>query len=75
MNPPTGMPVLPSTKSAVKSRPLYPYPQIAGYRGKGDANLAESQQARPALYSGSSPAWIGSFYFTPESFQPTQNSR
>ncbi|GAA5164822.1 tannase/feruloyl esterase family alpha/beta hydrolase [Viridibacterium curvum] len=69
MNPPPAMAAVSGVKSPVQSRPVFPYPQLPRYSGKGDANQASSQIAGPAQYLGSTPAWIGSNYFTPDSYR------
>lgn len=68
--PPPGMMPLPAATSAVKSRPVYPYPAVARFSGKGDANLAASQQPGAPLFTGTLPAWIGSGLFVPYTFRP-----
>lgn len=67
--PPPGVMALPLAHSLVQSRPVYPYPQLARYRGRGDAMRAESQEAGPALTGEATPAWVGSAYFSVESFK------
>jgi hypothetical protein len=47
------------------SRPVYPYPALARYKGSGDANAASSYGPGPALYTGRTPDWAGADWFQP----------
>lgn len=51
--------------TATASRPMYPYPALAGYGGSGDANAAASYVRSPALYAAPTPDWAGIDMFTP----------
>jgi hypothetical protein len=46
--------------SPVRSRPVYPYPSIAAYDGKGDPNDASSYSRGDPLAAVQIPDWAGS---------------
>jgi hypothetical protein len=48
-----------------RSRPVYPYPSVARYRGKGDPNEASSYVRAAPLVSAETPAWAGSDFYRP----------
>ena len=56
-----------SAKAAepLRSRPVYPYPAIAKYRGTGNPDAAASYQAGEALYADPTSAWAGHGFFEP----------
>jgi feruloyl esterase len=47
------------------SRPVYPYPAVAQYKGSGDANDGANYISGAALYNVRTPAWPGSMFYTP----------
>jgi hypothetical protein len=47
-----------------RSRPVYPYPYLATYRGAGNPNLARNWVRGPAAPL-TVPAWAGSDFYTP----------
>lgn len=47
------------------SRPLFPYPHVATYTGKGDPNQASSYQAGPALIDPPPVQWLGNDLLKP----------
>ncbi len=53
------------TMGAMKSRPVYPYPAIAKYKGSGDRNSEKSYVKGKALYAKPTPAWVGQDFFKP----------
>lgn len=67
--PPPGMMAPSTVRSPVQSRPVYPYPAVSRYSGRGDPLQAASQQAGAPLFTGPLPAWIGSSLFAPYRFQ------
>ncbi len=69
--PPPGMGPMPTAGPVVdRARPIFPYPEIARYDGKGDPNKPESYQRAPALFTGPSPIWAGADFFKPYAFIP-----
>lgn len=68
--PPPGAPA-PAAHAVAMSRPVYPYPALAKYDGKGDPNLAASYTHGEALYSKPVSDWAGADFFKP--YQPRQN--
>ncbi len=52
----------PKGKTA-RSRPVYPYPYIAQYGGKGDANDAASYHRSDKRHEVTVPAWAGSDFY------------
>jgi len=57
-----------SAASVSRSRPLYPYPEIARYSGQGDRNLAEHYRRGAPLTRGETPPWAGADFFSPTSY-------
>jgi pimeloyl-ACP methyl ester carboxylesterase len=47
------------------SRPVYPYPAVAQYKGSGDYKDAANWASGAALYNVRTPAWAGSMFYTP----------
>lgn len=62
---PPGGPDELSPTAVPRSRPVFPYPQVATYDGKGDPNAAESYRAGPALFTGKTPDWLGADFYRP----------
>lgn len=54
----------------MRSRPVYPYPAVAKYRGSGDPASAASYVRGRAWYAKPTPAWAGQEFFTP--YVPSQ---
>lgn len=52
------------------SRPVFPYPQVATYTGKGDPNDVDSYQPGPALIDPPPVQWLGNDLLTPYSPRP-----
>ncbi len=50
--------------ASARSRPVYPYPYIAAYSGKGDPNQATSYVRGPAK-PAPTPTWLGSDFYQP----------
>ena len=48
-----------------RSRPVYPYPSLAKYRGTGDPSAASSYVRAAPLVSAETPAWAGSDLYRP----------
>lgn len=48
-----------------RSRPVFPYPAVAQYDGKGDPNEASSYVRAAPLFSAESPDWAGSDFYRP----------
>ncbi|MGI4878913.1 MAG: tannase/feruloyl esterase family alpha/beta hydrolase [Janthinobacterium lividum] len=48
-----------------RSRPVYPYPYIAEYKGSGDPNAASSYRRGKPLAVASIPAWTGADFYEP----------
>ena len=48
-----------------RSRPVYPYPLVAEYDGKGDPEEATSYRRGGPLATVTIPAWAGTDFFTP----------
>lgn len=55
----------PKADVSTKSRPVYPYPAVAKYKGSGDSNSATSYVKGKALYTKPTPAWVGQDFFKP----------
>jgi len=51
--------------AATASRPVYPYPAVARYKGSGDYKDAANWTSGAALYNVRTPAWAGSMFYTP----------
>ncbi len=61
--PPAGM--MPTVLAGPKrTRPIYPYPHVAAYSGKGDPNDAVNWR-RGGAVPVAIPMWAGSWYFRP----------
>jgi len=54
-----------STGMVTASRPVYPYPAVAQYKGSGDYKDAANWTSGAALYNVRTPAWAGSMFYTP----------
>jgi feruloyl esterase len=63
--PPTTGVSLPRTASGGGARPVYPYPHIATWDGKGDPTLASSYVRGTTGAAAPVPAWAGSDFFRP----------
>ena len=62
MGPPPGMPKM--VAGPARSRPVYPYPYVAAYTGRGDPNAgANWGRGKPSAVEV--PAWAGSDYYAP----------
>ncbi|WP_207950800.1 tannase/feruloyl esterase family alpha/beta hydrolase [Marinobacter sp. JSM 1782161] len=48
-----------------RSRPIYPYPDVAAYSGEGDENDAASFERGDALNAVPMPDWAGSDFYMP----------
>lgn len=48
-----------------RSRPVYPYPYIAAYKGNGSVNDAGSFSAQKGAYGSGEYDWIGAQYYQP----------
>jgi hypothetical protein len=57
-----------SQGQATRSRPVFPYPAVAKYDGKGDPKQASSYVRAAPLFSAASPDWTGSDFSRP--YQP-----
>lgn len=67
--PPGMMAMMPPPQPAVqRTRPVYPYPYIAAYTGKGDPNDAKNFTRGEPLFNGTTPAWAGESFYHP--YQP-----
>ncbi len=63
MGPPPGaMP--PAPAGPARSRPVYPYPDVAAYTGKGDVNAAASWTRGKAV-PVAVPSWAGTDFYRP----------
>ncbi len=60
-----GPPPAPSAPAKTVTRPVFPYPAIATYKGSGDIADAANYDRGPALYSEPVSAWAGSDFFKP----------
>lgn len=67
--PPGAMPPQPEP-AVVRSRPVYPYPFLPKYSGKGDVNEAASYVKGSPLYKGLTAKWAGADFFKP--YKPMQ---
>jgi len=65
IEPSRGATPLPSDTVVARSRPIYPYPSIAEYKGSGDPNAAASYQRGKPLALISVPAWAGEDFYRP----------
>ncbi|POM76895.1 Hypothetical protein PHPALM_5817, partial [Phytophthora palmivora] len=62
-----------STSGSVAStvtRPVYPYPAVAKYKGTGDVNDAANFEKGNALYTKTTRSWLGEDFFKP--YSPTE---
>jgi hypothetical protein len=50
---------------ASRTRPVYAYPALARYSGKGDPNDASSYSRGDALFTAAPPAWAGADFYQP----------
>jgi hypothetical protein len=53
-----------------RTRPVYPYPEIAAYAGKGDINEASSYMPVAPIFTGTTAKWAGSDLFAPYQVYP-----
>ncbi|MBS1132843.1 MAG: hypothetical protein H6R16_3845, partial [Proteobacteria bacterium] len=58
-------PSVSNAAASVRSRPVYPYPAVAKYKGTGDQNSAKNYVKGKALYTKATPAWVGQAFFKP----------
>jgi pimeloyl-ACP methyl ester carboxylesterase len=54
-----------SAGATTASRPVYPYPAVAQFKGSGDYKDAANWTGGAALYNVRTPAWAGSMFYTP----------
>lgn len=54
-----------SSGAVTASRPVYPYPALAQYKGSGDYKDAANWTSGAALYTARTPAWAGAMFYTP----------
>jgi feruloyl esterase len=54
-----------TTGAVTASRPVYPYPAVAQYKGSGDYKDAANWASGAALYNVRTPAWAGAMFYTP----------
>ncbi|MBK4738937.1 tannase/feruloyl esterase family alpha/beta hydrolase [Noviherbaspirillum sp. DKR-6] len=47
------------------SRPVYPYPAVAQYKGSGDWHDGANYTSGAPLYNVRTPAWAGAMFYTP----------
>ncbi|KAG3008851.1 hypothetical protein JG687_00009910 [Phytophthora cactorum] len=52
------------------TRPVYPYPAVAKYKGTGDVNDAANFEKGSALYTKPTRSWLGEDFFKP--YTPTK---
>ncbi|OWZ15299.1 hypothetical protein PHMEG_00011090 [Phytophthora megakarya] len=52
------------------TRPVYPYPAVAKYKGSGDVNEAANFEKGGALYTKTTRTWLGEDFFKP--YTPTK---
>lgn len=48
-----------------RGRPVYPYPYVARYLGRGDPQKVSSYRRGTPLYTAPAPAWRGSDFYSP----------
>ncbi len=48
-----------------RSRPVYPYPNIAFYKGTGSINSARNFESKRGVYGPDSYDWVGAEYYQP----------
>lgn len=58
-----------ASNNVTASRPVYPYPAIAKYKGSGDWHDGANYTQGAALYNVATPAWAGSGFYTPYAFK------
>ena len=58
-------PSVEKTTAMVRTRPVYPYPAVAKYKGSGDPNSADSYVRSGPLYTKATVPWIGEEFFEP----------
>ncbi|KAG7396951.1 Tannase and feruloyl esterase [Phytophthora boehmeriae] len=51
--------------AATVTRPVYPYPAVAKYKGTGDVNDASNFEKGEPLYTNKTAYWLGQDFFTP----------
>ncbi|MWL89377.1 tannase/feruloyl esterase family alpha/beta hydrolase [Cupriavidus sp. SW-Y-13] len=56
-----------ATNAVTASRPVYPYPAVARYKGSGDWHDGANYVSGAALYNVATAAWAGSSFYTPYS--------
>jgi hypothetical protein len=56
--------------AATVTRPVYPYPAVAKYKGTGDVNDAANFEKGEALYTKATRSWLGQDFFKP--YTPTE---
>lgn len=67
--PPAIMPeAMPSQAAVQRTRPVYPYPAVAVYSGRGNVNDAENYRRGAPLTAETVPAWAGSDFYRPYIF-------
>ena len=54
-----------ATRAPAGARPVFPYPAVARYGGRGDPNEAASYGRGAPLFTGTSPDWAGADFFRP----------
>ncbi|KAG1685068.1 hypothetical protein DVH05_009758 [Phytophthora capsici] len=54
----------------IVTRPVYPYPAVAQYKGTGDVNDAANFEKGEALYTKPTRSWLGEDFFKP--YAPTK---
>jgi len=63
--PPAALEAAKAPAAGERSRPVYPYPSVAKYDGKGDPNQASSYVRATPLISAEGPEWAGSDFYRP----------
>ena len=61
----TKKPSTSNTSGVARSRPVYPYPAVAKYKGSGDQNDAGNYVKGAPLYAKPTASWIGEDFFKP----------
>jgi len=56
-----------ATNVVTASRPVYPYPAVAKYKGSGDWHDGANYASAAPLYNVATAAWAGSSFYTPYS--------
>ncbi|PLP96579.1 tannase/feruloyl esterase family alpha/beta hydrolase [Cupriavidus pauculus] len=57
------------TSAVTASRPVYPYPAVAKYKGSGDWHDGANYTQGAALYNVATAPWAGSSFYTPYAAQ------